>query len=90
MNNSLEQFIETLELPFEGETQGDKYVVEVDTSNDFSALFNQIDLNKDLHLTGESKATDSESTFRFTDGYWEVLLQADYDKDKYSLTVEEK
>jgi len=83
----INEFVDSLNLPFEGELKGKEYVINVDNSDDFSTLFNTIDLNKNLHLTGESKATEKESLFRFTDGYFEVVLEANYDTDVYKLTV---
>ena len=47
-------------------------------------------MNDKLNLEDDSKATVKESEFRFTDGEYEVYLQADYDNDVYQMTVEVK
>jgi len=90
MNNDIQNFVDDLKLPFDGEYDGNSYIVTVNSSDDFSKLFNSIDLNPQLHLSGQSKATKDESLFRFTDGYFEITLEANYNKDIYKMTVEVK
>lgn len=86
----IDDFIQDLNLPFEGEMRGSQYIINVETSNDFSDLFSTISMNDKLHLEDKSKASKEESEFRFTDGYFDVFLQADYDNDTYSCTIEER
>lgn len=88
ISSEMQEFIDSLELPIEGEEQGKQYVIEIPNSDTFSQIFDVVDTNKDLQLKGESKATDKESMFRFTDGTFDVVLSADYDNDLYSLVVE--
>lgn len=88
MISSLQEFVDSLELPFDGEMTSNQYVVFVDNSDDFSSLFNCVSLNKTLKLEDESDADESKSTFRYTDGHYEVTLKADYDNDDYSLIAE--
>ena len=84
----MQKFIDDLELPFEGEEKGRQYVIELSDSNSFSRAFNVIDVNKNLHIKGESKATDTETEFRFTNGEYDVVLTANYDDDIYKVIVE--
>ena len=86
----MNEFIDSLELPFEGEMRGKQYWLELKNSNEFSQAFSLISMNNKLNLEDDSKATTKESEFRFTDGYYEVLLKADYDNDVYQMTIEEK
>ncbi len=88
MTNRMQEFIDSLEIPYEGEEKGRQYVVELPDSNAFSRTFNLIDINKEMHIKGESKATDMETEFRFTNGEYDVVLVADYDADIYRLIVE--
>ena len=89
--SSIEEFVDSLGLSqFEGEMNGDSYMLDVTSSNDFSTIFNIISTNKDLEADDDSTATVSKSHFVFTDGYYEVELKADFDKDLYSVTVRER
>lgn len=88
MSDEMRDFIDFLELPYEGE-EGDKnYILNLNSSNEFSKVFDLIDTNKDLFIKGESKATGDETSFRFTDGIYDVVLNANYDKDIYQVVVE--
>lgn len=87
-SDQIMEFVDRLELPYEGEMKGDQYIVNVDTSNKFSQLFNIIDINKELHIKGDSQATAEGTQFRFTDGSFDVVLTADYENDVYQLVVE--
>lgn len=84
----MQEFIDSLNLEYEGEMRGNQYIVNVDTSNKFSSLFNTISLNDLLRLDDNSVATSDESYFRFTNGEYDVVLNANYSDDVYSLTVE--
>ena len=88
MTSHMQSFIDGLEIPFEGEQKGKQYIVEMPDSNSFSRVFNLISINKNLHIKGDSKATDTETEFRYTDGEYDVVLVADYDADIYRLIVE--
>ena len=87
----MKEFIDKLNLPFEGKyIDNSLYIIDLNNSNDFSDLYNAISLNKDLRLEGDSVATVDSSKFVFTDGYFEVILEADYDNDFYRLSVGER
>ena len=84
---TLEDFIASLDLPFEGEYQGEEYVIVMDNSNDFSEVYNVISTNKDLHVQDESTANDDEARFKFKGGDYEVGLFADFNDDYYKMVV---
>lgn len=86
----MQEFIDSLNLPFEGEMRGKQYIIPITNSNDFSTIFSTISMNNKLNLEDDSIATVKESEFRFTDGYYEVYLNADYDNDAYTALIEEK
>lgn len=86
MNN----FIDSLNLPFQGEMRGSQYFIDLDSSNDFAKLFDSIALNDLLRLEDGSVANVEESNFRYTDGVYDVLLKADYINNIYSLLIEER
>ena len=86
----MQEFIDGLNLPYEGEMINKQYIIDVDTSDKFSDLFNSISLNNLLRLEDKSVATVDEAKFTFTDGYYDVKLEADYNTDFYRLIVEER
>lgn len=86
----MQEFIDSLNLKIKGELKNNRYVILTDNSNDFSVLFNTISLNDFLRLEDNSIATDKESSFRFTNGEYDVILEANYEKDVYSLIIEVK
>lgn len=86
----MQEFIDSLDLPFKGRMQNNQYIVDVESSDAFSDLFNTISLNNLLTLEDKSVATVDETKFVFTNGYYDVKLEADYNNDVYRLTVEEK
>lgn len=84
----MNEFIDSLNLPIIGDMRGKQYYISVNNSNDFSSLFNAISLNDSLTLEENSTATVNESSFRFTNGEYDVILNADYDNDMYDMTIE--
>lgn len=86
----MNSFIDSLNLPFQGEMRGSQYFIDVDNSNDFSTLFNSISLNDLLRLEDKSIANVNESNFRYTNGEYDVVLKADYKNNIYSLSIEER
>ena len=86
----MQEFIDSLNLPILGEMRGKQYIIPVNSSNEFSKVFTCISMNNKLNVEDDSEATVDQSEFRFTDGYYEVYLNADYDKDTYTALIEEK
>ena len=86
----MQEFIDSLDLPFEGQMINKQYIIDVDSSDKFSELFNTISLNKFLRLEDNSIATVDETRFTYTDGYYDVKLEADYENNVYRLAIEEK
>ena len=52
----MQEFIDSLNLPFEGKMINNQYIIDVRSSNDFSELFNCISLNDFLRLEDNSLA----------------------------------
>lgn len=88
--NSLQEFVDMLQLSYEGEYINDTYIIRVNSSNEFSDIYNQISLNKKLEPFGDSTATSDISRFKFTDGYFEIDLQADFNRDRYFIKIESR
>ena len=84
---SIGEFVDSLNLPFEGEMQGEEYVVDMHSSDEFSEMYNLISTNKNLHLNDDSMATDGEARFSFYSDNYNVGLLADFDEDDYKLEL---
>ena len=87
---SKEEFVETLDLPFDGEMWNDDYVITVDTSDDFSYLYNLISNNNELTLDDRSITTTDNALFTFFNDEYEIRLTADFNKDIYRLMVSDR
>lgn len=86
----MQEFIDSLELPYKGKMFNNQYIIDVESSDKFSELFNAVSLNNLLNLEDKSVATVDEAKFTFTNGEYDVKLEADYNTDFYRLIVEEK
>ena len=86
----MQEFIDSLDLPIKGEMRNNEYIIDIKDSDDFSTLYNAISLNKKLNMLDNSLANIHESKFSFTDGTYQVNLEADYDNDIYKLVVENR
>lgn len=82
-----DEFIQSLDLPFEGEEWGDEYVITVNNSDDFSWLYNLISNNDSLSMDDNSVTTTDNAVFTFFDDDFEVRLTANFNKDIYKVTV---
>lgn len=88
--NNLEEFVNSLELPAEGEYTNNEYVIKFDNSDDFSDIFNFISLKKTLTAEDHMVATEESCISTFTDGWYEIKLIADFDNDIYRVVVGER
>ena len=84
---SLEDFVYSLNIPFEGEFKGEEYVIALENSNDFSEAYNIVSTNKDLNIKNDSIANDSEARFLFYSDNYDISLLADFDDDIYRVVV---
>ena len=84
----MKEFIDSLNLPFEGEMRNNQYIINLNSSNEFSTIFNLISLNNSLNSIDGSVATEDKTEFRYTNGEYEILLSANYVDDIYSILIE--
>ena len=87
---SKEEFIETLDLPFDGERWNDDYIITLNSSDDFSYLYNIISNNNELTLDDSSVTTTDNALFTFFNDDFDLRLSADFNKDIYRLTVSDR
>ena len=86
-SQSMEEFVASLELPFEGEMKGEEYVVPLYNSDEFSDAYNIVSTDKDFIVSKDSIANNDEARFKFISDYFEISLLADFNDDVYRLVV---
>ena len=87
---TIEDFISSLNIPYEGEFDGDTYRLDLPDSDTYSEVFNIISLNNELTADEGSIANDAEARFRFFNSNYEIRLEADFMDDVYKFTVERR
>lgn len=90
MNSKLEDFVNSLKLPANGQYSGNEYIITFDNSDDFSDIFNLISLNKTLTAEDNMVATEDNCISVFTDGWFEIKLVANFKDDIYRIFVGER
>ena len=85
-----EEFVLSLNLPFDYDIMGNDIVITVPTSDDFSLLYDTISNNRDLTLDNTSVTTTNNALFIFFSDDYELKLTANFDKDIYKLTVSDR
>lgn len=86
----MEDFINELNLPFEGEMHGDTYIITLNNSNDFSKLYNIISTDKQFTVDNNSVSTTNNAMFKFYNDWYEIQFTADFNKDIYRMVVNER
>lgn len=86
-STTMEEFVDNLDIPFQGEMMGEEYVVTLANSDEFSELYNIISTNKILNIKNDSTANDSEARFCFEADGFDVGMLADFDDDIYKMVV---
>lgn len=84
---SLQDFINSIELPYTGKFNENSYSLVVKTSNDFSNLYNFLSKLDGFHVEDNPVADNDTAAFVFTNGEFEAKLTGDFNKDFYRLEV---
>lgn len=86
----MEEFINSLNLPFTGKYGAGEYIITLNNSNDFSDLYNIISTNNEFHLDETSITTDNNAMFLFFTDDYEIRITADFQKDIYRAIIGER
>lgn len=87
--NEITNFIDSLDLGFEPIEEGNGYVISLDSSDDFSSVYNKLFLNNDLE-EDDQKLLEDVSYFVFTNGNYEIIMSANYNTDTYEVRIGER
>lgn len=75
----------------EGETKGKSYVIRLKDSNDYSRAYTLLDKSGLTELDGDAISLDVEkSTISYVSEGYRITLDADFDKDVYTVTIKEE
>lgn len=90
MNNNLEQLLKDLNITKQGKMNGDKYIIQLDNSDEFSRMYTVLDKYEGADLDPEEMVMSSSSSIMIylTDDF-DITLKADFDKDTYQMIIEE-
>jgi len=86
----MEEIVQKLNLPFEGEMHNNSYIVILDNSDDFSKLYNNISTRGEFTLDDRSMSTSDNAVFIFYNDDCEIQFTADFKQDIYRMTVDRR
>ena len=87
----MEEFLSEIGIHEKGSLTSDgNYVIDFESSEDFSKAFTKLDRYEDLDETEDSSIVNSSvSNIIYTNDNYIITLSADFDNDKYSLVMQE-
>lgn len=87
--DKVEEVVDELGLRDYGDFDGEVFIAELNTSDEFSNLYSKISDNYEVDEdTGEFD--DSKSMTVFTSDEIEIIANADYNNDTYTISVGRK
>lgn len=88
--NKFVDFLTKLGISQEGVEQGDKYVIDLGDSNTYSRVYTILDKSELVDLDVENiSMTEEESTMIYLSDNYDLTLSANFENNKYTLTIEE-
>lgn len=81
--------VDLLQLNDLGEYDGDTYIVELNSSDRFANLYTEIADKFEADEEGNS-FDDSKSVTSFSNDNIEIVVTADYDADRYAVSIRNK
>lgn len=84
-------FLENLDLDTSGKFTNLRYTVELKNSDEYAKYYTILDHAEDLELSDASSMSEEFATvLTYTNDTYRVKLNANFDEDYYTLTVEEE
>lgn len=87
----MDEFLNSIGIYQQGSQKGDKYIVDLEDSNEYDKVLNKLERADVLEEDEDSSVVgyDSASSVFENDDYY-ITLIADFKNDTYKLTVKEK
>lgn len=88
--NSLQEFVNSLKLNYEGKYVGNECVIELPDDSAFSNIFTQFCNDDNFELQEGSISTEDNLMYIFYTEWFELRFTADFIKDIYRITIGER
>lgn len=84
-----QEFAKSIGITKEGITSGNTYIVQLDSSNEYSKIYTLLDRAEGVDLDNdESVLSESSTLLVYLADDFDIKLKADLDKDAYSVEIE--
>ena len=87
--DKINELVDDLGLRDLGDFDGDLFIVEFDSSDEFSNVYTRLSDMFDVD-SDAGEFSDAKSVVVFTNEYLEIITTADYDNDMYAISIGEK
>lgn len=84
-------FLEKLGIDTAGVFEPERYILEIDNSDDYARYYTVLDQEEGLDLIDvSSMSTEYSTSLAYKGGGYKISLNANFTDDYYTLTLEEK
>lgn len=73
-----------------GDYDGSVFLIELDSSDQFANVYTTISDKFELEKEAQNEFDDMKSTAIFSNDSIEIITSADYENDRYAITIGEK
>ena len=86
----VKEFLASVGITKDGELENSTYTVDLVDSNEFSRMYSLLDKAENISFDYDVSATTEHTSFLlYLSDKYDISLIADFDTDKYVLTVED-
>lgn len=86
----IKEYLKSIGIVKEGTQKDSSYIIDIENSNEYGKFYSILDKIDDLDETDNSTINSDGSIIEYESDDYIFELTADFDSDKYSLTVKEK
>lgn len=86
----VKEYLKSIGIVKDGIQKDSNYIIDIENSNEYGKFYSILDKVNDLDETDNSTITSDKSIIEYESDDYIFELTADFDSDKYSLTVKEK
>lgn len=88
--DNIDAVIDELGVRDLGDYDGNVFLIELDSSDQFANVYTAISDKFELEKEAQNEFDDMKSTAIFSNDSIEIITSADYDNDRYAITIGEK
>ena len=87
----MKEFVDKLGIGIEGTTEGDKYIIELSDSNEYSRMYTLLDSSDLVEIEEDATLlTDKVGELIFTGEFFDVKLVGNFSSDIYRIVITER